>query len=295
MKILNFLLSLGLCLSLILFAGEGLALAKLPKNYSEFKTRYQTEGRTIEGAFKLHMEAIFCYIDPKTRKEASKMLRYSMHQTQPIEQNNNLAIFIRRMKDPETNFIFRGVCAGTSVQNSYAMDPDNFSINFAGSKQQEADYITLYVQNSGADSRTLIGMRNYDGLWYTFNNSSLYVMVREPQSMKDQKRFSHDADYDGKPVPPRENNSPNGYGQPVDINSLMPAPLGNTSSGQNSSRSNKNYHNNYNSYNNYNNNNYNYNNNKYNNNYNNTNDIVEKTLNKVINSLPRTNNQYNRY
>ena len=258
MKILNFLLSLGLCLSLILFAGEGLALAKLPKNYSEFKTRYQTEGRTIEGAFKLHMEAIFCYIDPKTRKEASKMLRYSMHQAQPIEQNNNLAIFIRRMKDPETNFIFRGVCAGTSVQNSYAMDPDNFSINFAGSKQQEADYITLYVQNSGADSRTLIGMRNYDG----------------------------------KPVPPRENNSPNGYGQPVDINSLMPAPLGNTSSGQNSSRSNKNYHNNYN---NYNNNNYNYNNNKYNNNYNNTNDIVEKTLNKVINSLPRTNNQYNRY
>lgn len=263
MRIFTYLLTLSLCL----FAGSS-AWAKLPQNYQEFKTRYQTEGRSIEGAFKLHMEAIFCYINPKTRKEASKMLRYSMHLSQPIEQNNNLAIFIRRMKDPEANFIFRGVCAGTSVQNSYAMDPDNFSINFAGSKRQEADYITLYVQNSGADSRTPIGMRNYDGLWYTFNNSSLYVMVREPQSMKDQKRFSHDADYDGKPVPPRTSSNSGAYGQPVDINSLMPAPIGPQVS---SPKQNSSQHNTYN------------------------NNSIEQTITKAVkNILPGTNN-YNRY
>lgn len=268
MRIFTYLLTLSLCL----FAGSS-AWAKLPQNYQEFKTRYQTEGRSIEGAFKLHLEAIFCYINPKTRKEASKMLRYSMHQSQPIEQNNNLAIFIRRMKDPEANFIFRGVCAGTSVQNSYAMDPDNFSINFAGSRQQEADYYTLFVQNSGADSRIPIGMRNYDGLWYTFNNSSLYVMVREPQNMKDQKRFSHDADYDGKPVPPRTSSNSGTYGQPVDINSLMPAPIGNTGSSsqkQNSSQRNT------------------YNNNS-------SNNFIEQTITRAVkNVLPGTNN-YNHY
>lgn len=217
MKRFIFLLTAGLCI----FAGSN-AWAKLPQNYQEFKARYQTEGQNIEGAFKLHLEAIFCYINKNTRKEASKMLRYSMHLQEPLESSRNQSTFVKRMIDPEYNYVFRSYCAGTSPQNNYQMSPDNFSVNFAGCKQ-EPDFVRLFVQSSGADSKTHIWMKNYDGLWYTTNNSSLYVMIREPQEETDKRRNRHDADYDGKPVSSNTNNTRNAYSQqPVDINSLLP-------------------------------------------------------------------------
>lgn len=166
-----------------------------------------------------------------------------------------------------------------TTTNSYKMNPDNFSVNFADSRQQQADYYTLYVQNSGADSKALIGMRNYDGLWYTFNNSSLYVMVRDPQDRKNQKRFSHDADYDGKPVPPRTSSNSGTYGQPIDINSLMPAPIGNTGSSSQKQNSSRTYNN--------------YGNNSYNNSGNNG---IEQTITRAIKGIiPNTNTNYRRY
>lgn len=263
MKRLTFLLTAALCL----FFGSN-AWAKLPQNYQEFKTRYQTEGRTIEGAFKLHLEAIFCYIEPKTRKEASKMLRYSMHLSEPLEQSKKSGLFVRRMTDPEYNFVFRGFCAGTSPQNNYSMNPDNFNVNFAGSKQEEG-YVRLFVKNSGADSAAHIWMQNYDGLWYTTNNSSLYVMVREPQERIDQRKNLHDADYDGKPYTPSKNSSTQNYStQPVDIKTLMPqSPVGGSVSSSRTQHSS------------------NSNNNKF----------IEQTITKAVRNIAPTTNTYRRY
>ena len=48
------------------------AWAKLPKTYKEFKARYQTEGKTMEGAVKLYFEGVFAFIDPDTRAEAGR-------------------------------------------------------------------------------------------------------------------------------------------------------------------------------------------------------------------------------
>lgn len=275
MKKLTFLLTAALCF----FFGSN-AWAKLPQNYQKFKARYQTEGRTIEGAFKLHLEAIFCYIEPKTRKEASKMLRYSMHLSEPLEQSKKSGLFVRRMLDPEYNFVFRSFCTGTSPQNNYSMNPDNFRVNFAGSKQEEG-YVRLFVKSSGADSAAHIWMQNYDGLWYTTNNSSLYVMVREPQERIDQRKNLHDADYDGKPYNTSSTNSNTNTTpslQPIDINSLMPqTPVGAAVSSSQTQKSS--------------------NSNSYNNSYSNSNNnFIEQTVRKAVREImPKTNTQYRRY
>lgn len=269
MKKIIFLLIAGLCI----FSASS-AWAKLPQNYQEFKTRYQTEGRTIEGAFKLHLEAIFCYINKKTRKEASKMLRYSMHLQEPLESSRNQSTFVKRMIDPEYNYVFRSYCAGTSPQNNYQMSPDNFYINFAGYRQEQ-DFVRLFVQSSGADSKTHIWMKNYDGLWYTTNNSSLYVMIREPQEEIDKRRNRHDADYDGKPVSSTTNSTTNTYvQQPIDINALLPqSPVGSSNSSQKQHSSQ-----------------YNSNSSQYNSNSSNS---LEQTITRAIREvLPRTNRGY---
>ena len=106
------LFALALPVLFLLFAAERETWAALPKTYQEFKARYQKEGRTPEGAAKLYFEAVFWYLDPATRDEASKMVRYALHSSQPIEQSYNLATFVERLKYPEYHHIFRGFAKG---------------------------------------------------------------------------------------------------------------------------------------------------------------------------------------
>lgn len=51
------------------------APAGLPANFSEFKSRCQSVARSPEGAVKMYFDAVFCYLEPGRRTEASKMLR----------------------------------------------------------------------------------------------------------------------------------------------------------------------------------------------------------------------------
>jgi len=67
------------------------ACAVLPETYKEFKARYQSEGRTVEGAVKLYFEGVFAYMNPQTRKEGAKMLRYALHSDMPIERSTHYA------------------------------------------------------------------------------------------------------------------------------------------------------------------------------------------------------------
>lgn len=175
--------------------GIGDASAKLPKTYAEFKARYQTEGKTPEGALKLHMEAIFCYLNPETRSEASKMLRYSLYLSKPLEQSYNYSTFVERMKDPECHYTFRSYCKGTSPENNYAMSPDDFSVNIVRKRNSEG-YLKLDVKSSGADSTHAVWLLNHDGLWYVDNNAPLYLLVRKPKAPSN----AHDADFDTEPI-----------------------------------------------------------------------------------------------
>lgn len=200
-----------LCTLLIaaaLFLSFGEARAALPKDYREFKARYQTEGKTMEGAAHLYFEAVFCYLNEKTRDEASKMLRYAMYLPMPLEQSSNNRTFVNRMKDPDFHYIFRSFAEGTSPENSYAMSPDDFSLIFV-SKRQESDFYHLFVRSTGADSPRSMWMQKKDGLWYVINNASTYAEVRQPKAALDARKNAHDADFDkpgqfDKPEPGEE-------------------------------------------------------------------------------------------
>ncbi len=187
------LLSVVLLTSMTL--GVQSASAALPADYQEFKARYQEEGRTMEGAAHLYFEAVFSYMNPSRRSEASKMLRYAMHLPMSLEKSSVNRTFIDRLQDESFHYIFRSFAAGTSPENSYSMSPDNFSLDIA-SKRKEADYTQLYLRSSGADSPRSVWMQQHDGLWYVINNAGTYAEVRPPKSALDAKKHAHDADYD---------------------------------------------------------------------------------------------------
>lgn len=176
------------------------ALAALPRDYREFKARYQKEGRTPEGAVKLYFEAVFCYIDEATRDEGSKMLRYALHSSLPIERSHTLGTFVERLRDPDKQHIFRSFAAGATPENDYRMSPEDFSITETR-RTQESGYLKLFLKNGGADRPRPVWVKEYDGLWYVINNSSTYSGVRPPQSALDRMKNAHDADYDAQGTP----------------------------------------------------------------------------------------------
>ena len=172
--------------------------AKLPKTYKEFKARYQTEGKTIEGAVKLYFEGVFAFMDEETRKEGGKMLRYAMYSDRPIERSTYYATFVERMKDPDYNYAFRSYAEGSSPENNYEMSPDDFEIMYAGKPVKDpGGYMRVPLESSGADSPRIIWVKQYeDGLWYVINNAATYVQVKEPKSVQIKRSRAHDADFD---------------------------------------------------------------------------------------------------
>ena len=214
-------LSIVLALSALFLAVGGAAWAALPRDYQEFKARYQKEGKTPEGAVKLYFEAVFCYINEATRAEGSKMVRYALHYDRPIEQSNNLSTFAERLRDPEMHHIFRGFAEGTSPENDYRMSPDNFNL-VVTRKTQEQGYLRLFLRSSGADSPRPVWVKEFDGLWYMINNASTYVEVRPPKAFIDRTKNAHDADYDAAETPKKQSEA--NAGNPPEENEPSPTP-----------------------------------------------------------------------
>ena len=172
------------------------APAGLPANFSEFKSRCQSVARSPEGAVKMYFDAVFCYLEPGSRTEASKMLRYIMHADAGWESSQRYVTFTRRLKDPASHYIFKSFAAGTSPENGYRMSPENYSLVFSGTSQ-EADYVRVFLISSGSDSRRIVWVKQYqDGLWYVINNADTYLKARDPASFRPDN--SHDADYDNR-------------------------------------------------------------------------------------------------
>ena len=197
------LLIMGMCLDPYCISAKPLkekntvASAKgLPSTYADFKERCHTVAVTPEGAVKMYFDAVFCYLDPNRRTEASKMLRYIMHADANWEKKQKYVTFARRLKDPACHYIFRSFASGTSPQNGYRMSPENYSLVFSG-KSNEADYVRVFLISSGSDSRRIVWVKQYqDGLWYVINNADTYLKVRDPASSRPDN--SHDADYDNR-------------------------------------------------------------------------------------------------
>ncbi len=167
----------------------------LPVDYQDFKARYAREAVRPEGAVKLYFDAVFCYINPATRDEASKMLRYSMRLRQGWERSALYQTFVDRMRDARYNHIFRSFAAGTSVHNGYAMSPDNYRLDIMQIWDgHSSGDLQVRLRSSGADNPRSVYVRQYEGLWFVTNNAATYTEVRRPQTELD--RTGHDADYD---------------------------------------------------------------------------------------------------
>jgi hypothetical protein len=168
----------------------------LPKNFEEFKERYQQFGTSPEGAIKMYFDAVFCYLQPDKRSEAVKMLRYSLHETAGWEKRSSNATFVSRLNNPQMHYIFRSFAEGTSPENNYAMSPDNYRLMLDGKKTQ-TDYTQLTLTSSGADSPRPFQLRQFeDKLWYVTSNPGSYSDVRAPREQTQKKSRSHDATYD---------------------------------------------------------------------------------------------------
>ena len=193
---LLFLMSICLTPCAVSAAPQGNAVSSqgLPATYADFKARCRTAAVTPEGAVKMYFDAVFCYLDPNRRAEASKMLRYIMHMDANWEGNQRHVTFLRRLKDPSLHYIFRSFAAGTSPENGYRMSSDNYRLVFTR-KDRQQDYTRVFLRSSGADSDRRIWVKKYpDGFWYVINNADTYAKVRDP-AVSDMSN-SHDADFD---------------------------------------------------------------------------------------------------
>ena len=177
-----------------LFMAYGEAYATLPRDYQEFKARYQEEGQTPEGTAHLYFEAVYCYLNKDTRPEGSKMLRYVMDLPYPVE-NFPTRTFVERLQNESYHHIFRSYAVGTTPENDYIMSPDNFKLNIESSRK-EGDYIILGLRSSGADSPRLLNMKQIDGLWYVSSSAGIHSEIRPPKSVVDARNRARDADYD---------------------------------------------------------------------------------------------------
>ena len=171
------------------------ATTGLPATYAEFKSRCQSAATSPEGAVSMYFDAVFCYLEPRRRAEAAKMLRYIMHADAGWERSQRYATFVRRLRAPSRHYIFKSFAAGTSPENGYAMSPQSYRLVFSG-RSRESDYTRIFLRSSGADSRRIVWVKQYqDGLWYVINNADTYLDVRAPRTAGSE--HSHDADYDG--------------------------------------------------------------------------------------------------
>lgn len=181
--------------------------AKLPATWAEFKQEYQTEAMTPQGALTMLFKGVFCWTKAVQTKnsqlkiDAGKMVRYAVHSDTPIESSVYYSTFRERLNDPDYYYIFRSYCAGTNVENSYSMDPENFTLNIGKCKdegeREGKKYCQLFIRSTGADSIRYVRMtKELDGLWYTTSPHAIYVETRKPKSYNMKHMHDHDPNYD---------------------------------------------------------------------------------------------------
>lgn len=166
----------------------------LPTTYATFKANCQQLATSPEGAILMLFDAVYAYMNTATRSEGSKMMRYILHEDATWEKKPSRATLVERLRDPAFAHIFRSYANGATPQNDYAMNPDNYGITIAKTRQ-ESDHVVLSVVSNGADSPRPFSVKRFeDGLYYVIGLGGLPSGVRPPASAS--KSRGHDADYD---------------------------------------------------------------------------------------------------
>ncbi len=159
---------------------------KLAKNIDEMKALHQKIGMEPQGATKCFLDAVFVYMNPLTRNEGRKMLQYlaiPLMENQEWDKHTE-RLFVERMVNESYHHIWRSYAKGTSPENGYAMDPNNWVLNFERTHRFENDPrgLQVYLRSSGADNPRVVYVKQStaSGLWYMNIWPSLYVGIRPP-------------------------------------------------------------------------------------------------------------------
>ncbi len=165
----------------------------LAQTYADWKVRIPTMLNTPEGAVKMYFDGVYSYMNPKTRNEGQKMLRYILREDADWDTKPSMNTFVSRMKDPNQHYIFKSFAKGSTPENGYLMDINNYELMFVN-KAKETDYTRVMIKSSGSDTDKGVWVKQFsDGNWHVINNANLYGNVRKPTNTQDN---SFDADFD---------------------------------------------------------------------------------------------------
>ncbi len=143
-------------------------------------------GATPEGALALWFDAVYLYMDEGTRdegREALTFLTIPFKDEPGWEKRPSYRIFVERLRDPAYAHIFRSYAVGTSPENAYSMDPQNFELNVVESAEdRHGRGQRVLLRSSGADSARPVYMKKSTstGLWYVSEFGNVYVGIRPP-------------------------------------------------------------------------------------------------------------------
>ncbi len=149
----------------------------IAQTYEEWAAHAQD---SPEAALKMYFDACFTYMNLSTRDEGRKMLAHIMKADDNWDKRPSYQTFASRLKDANYHHILKSFAKGTSPENGYTMNPDDYELDIV-SQTPESDYLRVLLKSTGADSPRITWVKQYpDGKCYVVNNAGTYSGVRPP-------------------------------------------------------------------------------------------------------------------
>lgn len=162
------------------------AQAQLPQTLDEMKAQHVLLGTTPEGAVTSFIEACFVYMNPATRDAGREMLQFLALPLQfDVEWDRmpSQRRFSEYLLDGDHHHVWRSYIKGSSPENGYRMNPDDWILSFARGDFEDKDRTaTIDIYSSGADDPRPVHVKldQESGLWYVADWDALLQEVRPP-------------------------------------------------------------------------------------------------------------------
>ena len=168
-------------------AAEPLATQTEPETaaQTDWAARHQIAGQTPEDTAALWFEALFRYMAPETREDGDQGLQYlslRLRGRPGWQQLPHMVVPNKRMTDPEFQNIFYSYIKGTSPENGYSFDRNNWELDILTSmKQEHGEEIVLTLNSSGSQTnRHLTLIRETSSQLYFVSHFTSLVAFLDP-------------------------------------------------------------------------------------------------------------------
>ncbi|MFN8670502.1 MAG: hypothetical protein U0457_00270 [Candidatus Sericytochromatia bacterium] len=145
---------------------------------TDFMQKYSSISKP-EDLVKIFLDNIFGYLDPAKKDKSAAIIAVLINAPTWETQAGSLSFFRTKLKDMP--YIFRSYAKGSSPENNYQMNPDNYEIEITKSEKVDDATQKVFIKSSGADyPRPVTLKKTKEGFWIVHEFSSLYVDVRKP-------------------------------------------------------------------------------------------------------------------